>query len=234
LTTGYVDIGSELVDVSLESCRLYDLRHELVDGRELGRRHPGYRVPPDLPALVQPDGGFLLAEDCVVEHVVQAQALGADIRGREAVRAWESVEGGVRVETGRASYTADHLVVAAGAWAAPVGRLDPELAVAERNALAWFQPLAPELFGLDCFPCFGLTVEEGIFYGFPQFGVPGLKVGRLHHRHERIDPTASTASRTRPTRRSSAPSSSATSLMPRDRRWRSRRASSRTARTNTS
>lgn len=189
-TTGYVDIGAELVDVSIESCRLYELRHDLVDGRELGRRYPGYRVPPDLPALLQPEGGFLLAEDCIVEHVLQAQMLGADIRAREAVRGWESVTGGIRVETERGSYASDRLVVAAGAWSTTVGRLDPELAVAERNALAWFQPLAPELFGPDRFPCFGLAVEEGIFYGFPQFGVPGLKVGRLHHRHERIDPDA--------------------------------------------
>ena len=186
--TGYVDVGAELVDVSLEACRLYDLRHELVDGRELGRRHPGYRVPPDLPALLQPDGGFLLAEDCIVEHVLQAQTLGADIRAREAVRGWGSVGGGIRVETERGSYAADRLVIAAGAWAASVGRLDPKLAVAERNALAWFQPLAPELFGHNRFPCFGLAVEEGIFYGFPQFSVPGLKVGRLHHRNERVDP----------------------------------------------
>jgi sarcosine oxidase len=187
-TTGYVDVGAELVDVSLESCRLHDIRHELVDGHELSRRHPGYRVPHGLPALLQPDGGFLLAEDCIVEHVLQAQMLGADIRAREAVHGWESVEGGVRVETERGSYAADRLVVTAGAWAAAVGRVDPELAVAERNALAWFQPLAPELFGPDRFPCFGLAVEEGIFYGFPQFGVPGVKVGRLHHRHERVDP----------------------------------------------
>jgi sarcosine oxidase len=189
-TTGYVDIGSELVDVSLESCRLYQLQHDLIDGRELGRRYPGYRVPPDLPALVQPDGGFLLAEDCVVEHVLQAQRLGADIRAREPVRGWEGGADGVRVETERGSYAADRLVVAAGAWAASVGRLDPKLAVAERNALAWFQPRAPELFDPDRFPCFGLAVPEGIFYGFPQFVVPGLKVGRLHHRHERVDPEA--------------------------------------------
>ena len=40
-------------------------------------------------------------------------------------------------------------MIAAGAWATSVGRLDPQLAVAERNALAWFQPLAPDLFVID-------------------------------------------------------------------------------------
>lgn len=187
-TTGYVDIGAELVDVSLQSCQEYELRHELMDGRELGRRHPAYHVPSDTPALLQPDGGFLLAEESIVEHAVQAQALGAEIHAREAAKSWEIVGGTVRVETERGSHTADRLVICAGAWAASLARLDPETSAAERNALAWFQPLEPELFRRERFPCFGLAVPEGIFYGFPQFAVPGFKVGRLHHRHEQVDP----------------------------------------------
>jgi sarcosine oxidase len=188
-TTGYVDVGSVLVDLSLESCRLYDLPHDLVDGRELGRRHPAFQVPPDVPALLQPDGGFLLSERCIVALVVQAQALGAEVHAREPVRRWKPLDGGgVRVETGRGAYTAERLVVTAGAWASPVARLDSELCVAERQALAWFQPLRPELFALERFPTFGLAVEEGIYYGFPVIGVPGFKVGRLHHRDERVDP----------------------------------------------
>ena len=187
--TGYVDVGASLVDTSLESCRIHDLRHELVDGRELARRHPAFRVPADIPALLQPDGGFLLSERCIVAHVMLAQELGAEIRAREAVRRWEPLEGGgVKVETDRGEYMAERLVVTAGAWAARVGRLEPELCVAERQALAWFQPRAPELFARERFPTFGLAVEEGIYYGFPVFGVPGFKVGRLHHRDERVDP----------------------------------------------
>jgi sarcosine oxidase len=188
-TTGYVDVGDVLVETSLESCRVHDLPHELVDGRELGRRHPAFRVPAGIPALLQPDGGFLLPERCIVAHVTLAQAFGADIRAREAVRGWSSCAGGgVRVETERGEYTAERLVVTAGAWAARVGRLDPELCVAERQALAWFQPRVAEHFARERFPTFGLAVEEGIYYGFPIFGVPGFKVGRLHHRDERVDP----------------------------------------------
>ena len=187
-TTGYVDIGHELVDVSLESCLLYDLQHQLIDGRELARRYPAFRVPPDAPALLQPDGGFLLAEGCVVEHVLQAQAHGADIRAREAIVGWDVNTSGVRVETERGSYTAARLVICAGAWAARLAKLGSDIAVAERNALAWFQPLEPELFTRERFPCFGLAVPDGIFYGFPQHSIPGFKVGRLHHRDERVDP----------------------------------------------
>jgi sarcosine oxidase len=188
-TTGYADVGDLLVETSFESCRAYDLEHDLVDGRELGRRHPAFQVPPDIPALLQPDGGFLLPERCIVAHVAQAQALGADVRAREAVRRWQSLDGGgVRVESERDTYTAERLVITAGAWAASVARLDSELCVAERQVLAWFQPLDPALFAPGRLPTFGLAVEEGIYYGFPVFGVPGFKVGRLHHREERVDP----------------------------------------------
>jgi sarcosine oxidase len=85
-------------------------------------------------------------------------------------------------------YEAERLVISAGAW---IGKLVPELAPLaqpERQVLAWFQPVRPDLFTLDRFPVFNLTVEEGRFYGFPVFHVPGFKVGRYHHREERVDP----------------------------------------------
>ena len=60
--------------------------------------------------------------------------------------------------------------------------------MAERQVLGWFQPEKPELFRTDTFPVFGLYVEEGRFYGFPVYGVPGFKVGRSHHLNQTVDP----------------------------------------------
>jgi len=61
-------------------------------------------------------------------------------------------------------------------------------AVPERQVLVWMQPKRPELFTPQRFPVFNLTVEEGRWYGFPVFGVPGFKYGRWHHLEEHIDP----------------------------------------------
>jgi sarcosine oxidase len=75
-------------------------------------------------------------------------------------------------------------VLAAGAW---IGDLEPSLrpvAVPERQVLAWLQPQRPELFARDRFPVFNLQVEEGRYYGFPIYEVPGFKFGRYHHRGE--------------------------------------------------
>jgi sarcosine oxidase len=192
--TGSVDAGladSAVFAGSLESCRLHGLEHEVLDGRELGRRFPGYRLAAEMRALYQPDGGFVLAERGIVAHVYAALGAGAEVRARETVRSWEGVGGGgVRVATDRGTYEAGALVVTAGAWA---GRLLPGLAgraVPERQVLGWFQPLRPDRFGVERFPVFNLQAEEGRYYGFPLHGVPGFKIGRYHHRDEVVDPEA--------------------------------------------
>ena len=189
--TGSVDAGPEdswVFKGSWESCRLHDLPHEVLTGSELHRRHPGYRLPDDHLALVQPDGGFLAPEKCIVSYVAAAQAHGAEIHARERVLEWEPLEGGVRVRTDRGSYEADKLVVTAGAWDAELVDVLDGLAVPERQVLAWLQPTRPERFRPDNFPVFNLLVDEGRFYGFPVFGVPGFKFGKYHHLEEIVDP----------------------------------------------
>lgn len=92
------------------------------------------------------------------------------------------------VRTDRAIYEAGRLVVSAGAWAGSLVDRLAALAAPERQVLAWLQPRRPALFAPGRFPVFYLEVEEGRYYGFPIFGIPGFKVGRYHHREERVDP----------------------------------------------
>jgi len=189
--TGSVDAGPEggaIFEGALASSRLHGLAHEVMDGDELHRRYPGYRLPQRIRCLYQPDGGFLLPERCDVAHVEQALALGAEVRCREEVLDWEANGGRVRVRTSRGAYEAGRLVICAGPWAS---KLIPELAglaVPERQVLAWLQPTRPERFRPASFPVFNLEVEEGRFYGFPSFLIPGFKFGKYHHRGERVDP----------------------------------------------
>lgn len=189
--TGSVDasLPEEMVfRGSLQSCQQYDLPHEVLDGNQLAKRFPGYRLPASLHGVLQPEGGYLAPERCIVAHVTAAQAHGADVRAREAVLGWEPTANGVRVRTPRGTYEAGKLVVSAGAW---VGKLVPTLAasaVPERQVLGWFQPQRPELFHPSRFPVFNLLVEEGRYYGFPIHGVPGFKIGCYHHFQEVIDP----------------------------------------------
>lgn len=194
ITTGCLEGGPEdgtTFRGSLEAARIHDLEHEILDGREIRERFPGFAgVTDETRAVLQPDGGFLLAERTILAHVNGARAAGADLRFREAVLDWEPTpDGGVRVRTPRGEISADRLVVCAGAWARTLIPALQELAVPERQVLAWLQPTRPELFSPERFPVFLLDVPEGSFYGFPEHDVPGFKFGKYHHFGEPIDPS---------------------------------------------
>ncbi|MFB6210473.1 MAG: N-methyl-L-tryptophan oxidase [Halobacteriales archaeon] len=190
-TTGEIDAGppdSEIVAGSLRSCREHDLDHERLSGATVNERFPGYQLPEDYEAVYQPDGGFLVPEQCIVAHVNAAHAAGAEIHAREAVTGWEPRGDGVRVTTETGQYTADNLVVTAGAW---TGKLLPTVAPflePERQVLAWLQPTEPAAFAPDRFPVFILETTDSHYYGFPVFDVPGFKVGRFNHLEESVDP----------------------------------------------
>ena len=111
---------------------------------------------------------------------------GATIRARERVLGWEahSADEGVTVRTDKSIYRAGRLVLAAGPWMADLLPSLRQLAVPERQVLIWTQPCRLPLFMPGEFPVFNLQVEEGRYYGFPVFEVPGFKFGRFHHRGE--------------------------------------------------
>lgn len=193
MITGSIDAGtanSRIVTGSIESCQKNNLTFELLSSPELAKRHPGYQLPPDMLGIYQPDGGFLLSERCIVAHVEAAQALGAAVRAREQVLGWDLEDGGVAVRTGDATYHARKLVITAGPWAKSLLDFLGSNAIPERQVLIWTQPLKPESFKPENFPVFNLEAQDGRFYGFPVFGVPGFKIGKYHHRNERLsDPT---------------------------------------------
>jgi sarcosine oxidase len=189
--TGSIDAGPAAGPVfagALRSSELHGLPHEVFDGAELHRRFPGYQLPDECQCLFQPDGGFLLPERCNLSHLNLALSRGAELRCREPALSWGVDGEGCWVQTDQRRYQAGKLVICAGPWAA---KLVPELkrlAVPERQVLAWLQPLRAERFRPDVFPVFYVEVEEGRFYGLPSFLVPGFKLGKYHHRGERVDP----------------------------------------------
>jgi sarcosine oxidase len=195
--TGGIDAGpedGEIFQGSLKSCLEHRLTHEVLTSAELTRKFPGFRLLKAMKAIYQPDGGFVLCERAVINYVIAAQALGAEIHAREAVRHWEIKRNRVIVDTDRGSYSAAKLVITAGAWAS---KLVPslrkrKLAVPERQVLIWVQPKRPELYRMGAFPVFNMEAREGSeisrYYGMPVYGVPGFKLGKYHHRKQTVDP----------------------------------------------
>lgn len=190
--TGSIDAGAPddpVFSGSLQSCREHDIPHEVLTSAELTERFPGYQLPEGHKALYQEDGGFVIPEQAIVAHTQAAQKAGAEIHARTQVHDWsETPDGGVQVETDRGSYEAKKLVLAAGAWNYKLADTLDGLAVPERQVLSWFQPKKPSLFQPETFPVWNLSVPEGRFYGLPVHDVPGMKLGKYHHRDEQIDP----------------------------------------------
>ena len=185
--TGSVDAGppgSQMVEGSLQACREHALPHEVLSGSELKRRSPGYNLPNDHVAVLQSDGGFVSAERAIVAHVTLAQAAGAEVHAREPALDWQPTATGVRVRTERNTYEAGRLVISAGSWMADIVPGLRGVTVPERQVLGWFQPHDPAIFQPDRFPVFNMVVDEGKFYGFPAWHVPGFKIGRWHHLSE--------------------------------------------------
>lgn len=192
--TGCLNIappGSVVFDGCLKSARVHNLPHEVMDAGEVMARYPAFRLPQNFMAVYQPEGGFLEPEKCIVAHVEGALSAGAEVHGRERVRSWNLSGEDVEVETDRARYRAKKLVLTAGSWA---GKLLMDLGLplqVERQVLGWFQPKRPEFFRLGKLPVWivaGSPYDEDPGYGFPIYGVPGFKLGRMHHRHEVVDP----------------------------------------------
>jgi len=193
IMTGSLDIGtadSTVFGGALKAAQCHHLVHEVLEPEALRRRFPGYGLQAPLLGLYQPQGGLLAAERCIVAHVNTALRHGAHIHGREALQGWESCGDGIVVRTSRGTYQAQRLVLTAGAWthrlvAQYQGTLQPE-----RQVMIWMQPRVPAHFQVGAFPVFNMAVDEGTFYGFPIYSIPGFKFARWHHLGQAIDDPA--------------------------------------------
>jgi sarcosine oxidase len=191
VTTGSVDAGvpeGRPIRGALAACEQFGLRHEALDSAALHLRFPGYRLPSNLVAVFQPDGGFLLSERCITAHVSAALQRGATVHTNERVINWDALGDHLSVHTDRSTYTTRRLIVTAGSWAGKLVRALQPLVTVERQVVMWLTPRRPELFVRERFPVFYLHADEGSFYGFPLFGELGVKLGRYHHLQQIVDP----------------------------------------------
>lgn len=181
--TGGIMIGEgdsrRIVRGATRSAQEHGLPHELLDAAEIRRRFPQFQVPDGGIGLYEQIGGVIFPEAAVRSHLHGAAAAGAELRFEEPALSWEAAPSGdgVRVTTPAGTYTAERLVVAAGAYAPPLlAELGLPLTV-QRNVLYWFSPTGRrELFSLDRCPIFIWELPDGrSTYGFPE--IPGSPQG---------------------------------------------------------
>lgn len=190
--TGSLTIGppdSDTFETARDTCKTYDIDHEELTADEVNHRFPAYNLPATLRAVWQPNGGLLDPERCLVALIEEAQAQGADIHGYEAVTDWDADGTIAHVQTERREYTADAIVIAAGAWAADHTSILEELLTLERHVSCRFQPTNPDAFTPDNFPVFVIDTANGDhFYGLPTHRLPGFKIGGTNTEQTGVDP----------------------------------------------
>lgn len=171
------------------SARQFGLPHEWLDGAEIRRRWPAWKIDDGWEACYSPDTGFLLVEPALESLMAAATQRGVVMRAQEPVRAWTADGSGAVVRTDRATYTADRLIVTAGAWSSQIlASLGLPLTVL-RKVVWWLRVENTSPYAIGSFPVFIAQTDLGSIYGFPLFNSPGLRIAN-HSGGDQTDPEA--------------------------------------------
>ncbi|HLO02626.1 MAG TPA: N-methyl-L-tryptophan oxidase, partial [Symbiobacteriaceae bacterium] len=178
--------SSAVIAGATQSARQWGLAHQLLSAKEIRQRFPAFAPRPDEVGLYEPEAGALNPEASVLTHLDLAVRAGAEVRFGQPVLEWRALSGGgVAVTTAEGEFTAERLVITAGAW---LGQLAPEIGLplqVERNVMHWFEPLA----SATDLPVFIVERPDvPLFYGFPDLGGHGPKAA-LHHSHVLTTPS---------------------------------------------
>jgi sarcosine oxidase len=155
---------------------------DLLPAQEARDRWPQFDFAGTGPVLFHPNAGVLDPDRAVAALLRLATADGADVRYGTRVAGLAAGGDGAVVQAGEESFTAPAVVVAAGAWVAPLlGGLVrlPPLTVT-KQAVFHFGPAQPE----RPWPVFIVADGADFCYGLPggrDGGAPGaIKVGEHH------------------------------------------------------
>jgi sarcosine oxidase len=182
--TGGLMIGPPdgmIISGTLFSAAEHDLPHSILSPLEVRERFPAFQLADHLVAVLDPRAGFLDPEACNRAHIKGALELGAEAHFNEPVIDWTVDGDGVRVTTAFGAYSADKLVLSAGAWnPSMVPDLGLALAV-ERQAVFWLDPDGePSRYDIGRLPIYAYEYRAGnICYGFPRLP-RGVKASVMH------------------------------------------------------
>jgi sarcosine oxidase len=170
-----------VVGGALRAARAHGLAHQVFTPAEAAHHFPAFTLPEDFAVMYEPRAGFVMCERAVAAHATAALERGAELHGHERVVGWREERGGVVVETDRAVYHADQLILSSGAWTT---RLMADLGVrleVTRQVLGWVWPGQPAEFEVGRFPVWAIERPDGsLDYGFPIIPeTPGFKLA--HH-----------------------------------------------------
>ena len=182
--TGGLDLAppnaAESIDDYADSMTAAGVAFEWLDGIEVARRWPAWRLKPDTRAIFQGDAGIADPEQGNDAHQALARQAGAELleHARVAAIADHGGELEVTLDDGRA-FTTGSVVLSADAWTnellGPLGH--PLPLTVTREQVTWFEPEDVAAFAPERFPIW-IWLDQPSFYGFPAHAGRGPKVGQ--------------------------------------------------------
>jgi sarcosine oxidase len=191
--TGGLDVGvagAASLEATAQGMSSAGASFERLTSSELMRRFGQWHVPENWVALHSQDAGILNPTHCIEVIAGMARAYGATVLEHTTVQKLELDTN--TVVTSRGSFSSDKIIVAAGAWLPElIPNLNLNLEITLESGV-FFRPKNLAMFMPERFPLFiehrMTTPQTERFdaaqaYGFPIFGLPGVKIG-LHHSGE--------------------------------------------------
>ena len=172
----------DFIDEAIRCAGKYQIRHEIFDTAEIRKRFPQFAVT-DERAYFEYETGFLRPELCIEAQLELARRHGAVVQTDEKIVSVEiRADSAVTVKTSRGAYSADKVILSAGAWIARF--LPPSYArlfKVYRQVMYWFDIREDfrAMFAAPGFPVFIWIFAEGGefgFYGFPTLDGKSIKV----------------------------------------------------------
>lgn len=139
---------------------------------QLKAQLPHIQLPGNYIAFIEPEAGFVRPELAISLFAQSAVQYGAQLHSNERVLNWNSVAKAIQVTTNKGMYTAEKMIITAGAWTAGLVPALSNLLAVTRQTMAWLQTKHPDRFRLGEMPCWMIADPDyaGVFYGFPQLG----------------------------------------------------------------
>lgn len=177
--TGGAYIGpqrSVLLRGVMASVNEHRIAHDVLDANALRERYPALRAGSGMIAVVEERAGFVHVDAAIRAMRSGATSDGAAFVDQQPADSFEVGTGGVTVRTGRQEYSADRLVVAAGAW---VRELVPQLSgvfTVQRQVTSWCKAVGAGVAPNEV-PVTIWELKSGkTFYTIPDEG-EGFKIG---------------------------------------------------------
>lgn len=171
----------DFVTTTANIAKNHNIEHSVLNAEDTMQQHPLLKMRSKDHAYYEPEAGVVRPELCIQTQLDQAQKHGATLHTNEQVTGYEAHVDHVTVTTEAGTYTADSIILSAGAWMPDFMPSDykPNLSV-YRQVIYWFETEGIEQFTEENFP-FLLWIGDkkaDFFSAFPtpRDGIQGLKV----------------------------------------------------------